>query len=220
MKQPRPKSRTSALGKSAIVFSCDDAYMPLARGLVLSLAAAAPPDGDFRSIFIDIGCSEEALCWMAAQRVEIVKFDARLIPSQIMTVIRPHQRAQVIRPWLPELLPEIEHFIWLDSDVWLQNSRLLSHLRDGSQMAPESVMLAPGMSLYNSNFYLDIGRVVTMQKTWFEACYPAEFVNRAAMMLHYSSGVFGLRRSSPVWESWRNECLYLYPAVAQRDPRL
>ena len=98
---------------TAFVFSCDDAYFFLARGLVMSLADFGYPNTDTRLILIDIGCGAEALAWMKDHGVEIVPFDPALIPQKVMAVIRSSQRAQVVRPWIPDLLPQFDHLIWL-----------------------------------------------------------------------------------------------------------
>src|SRR4029077_13016187 len=111
---------------SAIVFSCDEAYAFLARGLVLSLAKAGFPNDKIAVVLIDIGCEIETLSWMKECGIQIVPFDPALIPRKIMSVIRPAQRAQVVRPWLPELLPQFQHFVWLDSDTWVQNGEFMS----------------------------------------------------------------------------------------------
>jgi hypothetical protein len=206
--------------KTAIVFSCDEAYAFLARGLVLSLAAAGYPNGDAKLVLVDIGCGPHVLQWMKSQGVEVIDFDPQLIPTEVMAVIKPHQRAQVMRPWLPDMLPESEHIIWLDSDLWLQNGNVINILRAGAGLAPNSVMMAPGMSHYNTTLYTDINRHLFMQPRWFESFYEPDFAAQAAAVMSYSSGVFGLNRSSPIWDLWKKEVQYLYPTTAERDADL
>jgi hypothetical protein len=205
---------------TAIVFACDEAYVFLARGLVLSLADAGYPTGDTKVVLIDIGCGPASLSWMKERGVEVVPFDASLIPPAIMAVIKPVQRAQVVRPWLPALLPQYEHLIWLDCDLWLQNGELIAHLKAGAGIMPDAVMLAPGNSHYNASFYYALEHLLTMQRIWFESCYEPDLVKNIASSLHYSSGVFGMRRSSPVWALWAKEVEYLYPAVKERHADL
>src|SRR5262245_21156666 len=106
-----PNERTTAL-----IFSCDEAYAFLARGLVLSLTALGYPNGDTQLVLVDIGCGPETLAWMRNQGVDVIPFEPALIPPAVLAVIKPHQRAQVVRPWLPQMLPQHEHLVWLDSD--------------------------------------------------------------------------------------------------------
>ena len=205
---------------TAIVFSSDEAYVFLARGLVLSLLAAGFPNADVRLVLIDIGCSPEALAWMRAHRVEIVPCDDALIPPKVMSLITPARRAQVIRPWLPQLLPQFDHFIWLDCDLWLQDGRVVNMLRSGARVYPEVVMLAPGISHYHPAMLTEIDNILGMQRGWYRHYYQDDFAEQISKRMHYSSGVFGMRRTSGIWDLWQKEIEYLYPLVAARDTRL
>ena len=53
-----------------------------------------------------------------------------------MSVIQPVQRAQVVRPWLPELLPQFQHFVWLDCDLWVQNGEFMGPMIAGATRRP------------------------------------------------------------------------------------
>jgi hypothetical protein len=205
---------------TAIIFACDEAYVFLARGLVLSLADAGYPRSDTKLVLVDIGCGPESLAWMRDQGVEIVPFDPALIPQKIMSVITPVQRAMAVRPWLPELLPQFDHFVWLDCDLWVQNGDFMQQLRAGANAAPDAIMLAPGNSHYNASFYVDIERILNMQRGWYTSCYQADFARKIATTLHFSGGVWGMRRSSPFWAHWRNEVEHVYPTVAVSKPNL
>jgi hypothetical protein len=204
---------------TAIVFSCDEPYFFLARGLVLSLAAEGYPKADTKLILIDIGCGPASQSWMEDHGVEIMPFNPALIPQNVMSVVSPVQRAQVVRPWLPDLLPQYEHFVWLDCDLWVQNDEFMIMMRAGAKMAPDAVVLAPGLSSHNQRFYVGIDRLLAMQRLWFESCYPSELVDKISNTLHYSSGVFGMRRTSPVWALWREEIKFIYPAMATRTAK-
>ena len=41
-----------------------------------------------------------------------------------------------------------------------------------------------------------------------------------AATLHYSSAVFGMRRSSPVWAAWGEQVARVYPLIAARQPHI
>ena len=205
---------------SAIVFSCDEAYAFLARGLVLSLADVGFPSRDVAVILIDIGCEPDTLSWMKDRGIQIVPFDPKLIPQTIMSVIRPVQRAQVVRPWLPELLPQFQHFVWLDCDLWVQNGEFMSLMIAGAHTMPDAVVLAPTNSHYHASVYSELHEIIGMQLLWYTSCYEPYLANKAASTLSYSSGVFGMRRTSPVWALWRKEAEFLYPAMSARNQKL
>lgn len=202
---------------TAIVFASDQGYVFLARGLVLSLNAAGFPNADAKLVLVDLGCNEEARAWMREHGVEIVPMDDALIPPKVMAVITPVQRAMAMRPWLPQLLPQFDHIVWLDCDLWVQNGDVIKFLRGGAQAAPDCIMVAPGSSHYNVTLYTDIAHLVNMQRIWYESCYDAEFVKKGVNSLHYSGGVWGIQRSSPFWDQWKAEVEYLYPTLAAKN---
>jgi hypothetical protein len=205
---------------SAIVFSCDEAYAFLARGLVLSLADVGFPSRDVAVILIDIGCEPDTLSWMKDRGIRIVPLDPQLIPQTIMSVIKPVQRAQAVRPWLPELLPQVQHLVWLDCDLWVQNGEFMSLMIAGAHTMPDAVVVAPANSHYHASVYSELHEIIAMQLLWYTACYEPYLANKAASTLSYSSGVFGMRRTSPVWALWRKEVEFLYPAMRERNQKL
>ena len=145
---------------TAIVFSCDQAYFFLARGLVLSLKDCGYPNDDTKVVLIDIGCGAEALAWMEDHGVIVIPFDPAPLPPAVLAVITPSQRAMAMRPWLPQLVPGFEHIIWLDCDLWLQHGEAIQYIRAGANAAPHAVTLAPGSSHFNAGFYIDIEALV------------------------------------------------------------
>src|SRR5262245_48555964 len=55
-----------------VVFSCDQKYFPLAKGLVLSLKGAGLGQSGIGLAFIDIGCTPQALQWFSDQGVRVL----------------------------------------------------------------------------------------------------------------------------------------------------
>ena len=202
---------------TAIVFSCDQTYFFLARGLVLSLKDCGYPNADTEVVLVDIGCDAEALAWMKENGVAVVPFDPAVLPPSVAAVITPSQRAMAMRPWLPQMLPGFDHIIWLDCDLWLQNGEVVDNLRAGANAAPDAVMLAPGTSHYNARFYIDIEALVSMQRTWYDSCCEPDVAKQIAATVHYSSAVFGMRRASPIWAAWGEEVTRVYPVIAARN---
>lgn len=91
--------QAKAIANSAIVFSTDETYAPLAKGLVLSVLAADSPEFALR--LVDIGCSRETLDWMRAHNVEIERFDRASYTPASKSNFAPYQDAQLCRPFLP-----------------------------------------------------------------------------------------------------------------------
>lgn len=205
---------------TAIVLASDQGYIFLARGLVLSLNAAGYPNAVAKLVMIDLGCNDESRAWMRDHGVEIVPFDETLIPPKVAAVITPAQRAMAMRPWLPKLIPHYDHIVWFDCDMWVQDGKVINHLRNGAVIAPDAITVAPGNSHYNNTFYGDLGQLINMQRLWYSTCYDLEITKKGTNSLHYSGGVFGMHRSSPFWAHWGAEIEFHYPAVAARNRNL
>jgi hypothetical protein len=207
--------------KTAIVFSCDENYIALAKGLVLSLRALGYPRQGFDLVLIDIGCSQKSLDWMEANEVVLISLKTDLIPKTILSVIEPYQRALVMRPWLPEILAGYDLYIWFDADTWLQSDDVIKVICGSQKIIPERLFIAPGISHYNASLYENMEKIVQMQDLWFSTCYQGNPSSIAfSKKLHYSCGVFGLSWSSPVWNLWKEEITETYPLVAERNRSL
>jgi hypothetical protein len=99
----------------------------------------------------------------------------------------------------------------------VQDREFMQVMRQGVDAAPNAIMLAPGISHYNATFYLDIDRLLQMQRRWCAACYITDLAETLARRLHFSGGVFAMRRESPIWALWAREIETLFPIVAKRD---
>jgi hypothetical protein len=55
-----------------VVFSCDEKYFPLAKGLVLSLSEARLRESGITLTFIDIGCEPRSIAWLSEHGVQIL----------------------------------------------------------------------------------------------------------------------------------------------------
>ena len=121
------------MAKVQIVFSCDENYFLLAKGLVLSIQAAGPLPADCELGFVDLGCMPGQLDWLRGQGVFVVPFDAELIGPLARLVSGPQRALILRRPFLPRMFPAAEAIVWLDSDLWIQMPDVLqvfSALRD------------------------------------------------------------------------------------------
>ena len=134
-----------------------------------------------------------------------------------MAVITPVQRAMAMRPWLPQLLPQFDHIVWLDCDLWLQNGDVIRFLRGGAHTrARQHHGGARHLAL---QFY-------ALQRHRASRDHAADLVRDAATTPSSSRkastrcitaagcGAFNARAS--FWDLWKAEVEYLYPTLAER----
>ena len=189
---------------TALVFSTDEAFAPLAKGLVLSILSQVEP-GEFDLKLVDIGCSAETLAWMRSHGVEVKVFDRTKFLRPSKNVLKPYQDAQFCRPFLPRLFPGYEVYVWCDSDIWIQDISSLRLYRDLAKKNPEKVPISPIVDVSYDHMYQDFSEFTRYSKIWFEECYgetiATTYFNRAI----FSSGIFAMYRDCPIWLSWEKE---------------
>jgi Glycosyl transferase family 8 len=200
--------------KVGLVFSTDETFAPLAKGLVLSLRAHRNAIPDIALNLIDIGCSESTREWMSSQGVHIKPF----APSEYMgrrrlSNLKSYQSAQLCRPFLPKIFPEYDAYLWCDSDIWVQEPASLLLIAELAAREPHKLIISPLIDISYSYFYNDSGEFIGYNHSWFRDAYgdtvAATYSKRAIL----SSGIFGLSAKSELWSLWDHEI----SAVLKRD---
>lgn len=208
--------------KVAIVLACDQNYFFLAKDLVLSLNEQVTPKHDVHVACIDIGLEPASRDWMTAQNVQLLSAADAPIPASVLQCIAPfpYMMGQVVRPYLPDLLPNHDILLHLDCDVWVQNDQFLEVLLTCVAETPQKIALIPSTSHFSSSFYEDLQKIVDMQRNWTYACMDKGMAELLAKMAFFSSGVFAAHRSSPVWKLWADEIETVQPRVAAINPKM
>jgi len=188
----------------ALVFSTDENFAGLAKGLVLSLAASAN-EGEFALHMVDIGCSDATLAWMQAHGVRIGKFDRCKFLRAPKAKLKPYQEAQLCRPFLRELFPGFETYIWCDSDIWIQDIHSVRLYRDIANAEPTLVPISPLVDVSYSYFYEDCAEFVNYARHWYSSTYGEVVASTYASRAVLSSGLFAMHSSNPIWSAWASE---------------
>lgn len=209
--------------KHIVVTAADEAYEDMLFGLVESLL---PHLGKLK---LSIGCLDLGLTPQARARLAT-------LPVTIATPswpFRPHARfdatpkylSRATRPFLPDLFPGFETYVWMDADTWLQQA-------DGLKW------------LIGASAYADLVGVPTVHRTYtfrpkdlswllgrYEMAFGKETAKRLMQQPYLNSGVFAVPGRSHFWnlfatrfqnalENWEGDFLSdqaVINAVAQLD---
>lgn len=195
----------------ALVFSCNDRYFPLAKGLVLSLARHGWPDADSTLTLIDVGCTDADRAWCAEHGVDVVRFDYRehydFPPG---ATIKPHYGSLLCRPLIPVLVPGHELYVHIDSDIWVQERECLRHYIDIGLRFPDRTVITPCMDYsYASEFEKTLEHLQAIRRCYLNL-YGPEVANRYFTRPLLSCGLFAMHRDSPVWERWYPQLLHAF----------
>ncbi len=208
-------SRPADQPKSAIVFALDEKFAPLGKGLVLSLRALGLPDEAVDLCLIDIGCSQETRDWMTKQACVIARFEESSIDVPRPAGGGNYMKAQMCRPFIPQICPGYSCYLYLDSDLWVQKIDSLEIALSAARNSPQRVVIAPFIDYsYSFNYapaeeenYL---RFLSYFYEWYSASYGTAVAERWKGRALFSSGVFAMTAQCPLWEAWAAELRKVY----------
>ena len=193
-----------------VVFSCDQKYFQLAKGLVLSLLEKKLGADDIGIAFVDVGCDQQSIAWLRERGVTIVS-TSQLMGLEGVPLISGYHLAQVCRPFLPSLFPGTKAFVWLDSDLWVQSSdaiRLFAQLANRNR---DKLFICPEWHYAYSSFNSDILKFhITKLGPYFQLAYGQEMATKLAVRPTLNSGVFAMAAENPLWDMWASEVRSLY----------
>lgn len=191
---------------STIIFSCDEKFMPLAKGLVLSLKQFGVPNQELHMNFIDIGCGAESLDWLRAHGIRIHSFsylDHYRFDADV-TVERYHQ-ALLCRPVLPQIVPGYDAYVFIDCDIWIQEGFVLDHYLGLAKKYTDKVIISPALDYSYIHAY-------ARSQDFFNACYRIfnraygdEVAREYAFRPIFNCGFFAMAASCPIWSMWKKE---------------
>ncbi|QAZ69154.1 hypothetical protein [Solidesulfovibrio carbinolicus] len=189
--------------RCAFVFATDANYFFLAKGLVLSI------EERMRSLFdcfvVDIGLDDAARAWFAAHGVGIVRFDRKrhvfFLPEEHLP---PYADAQLCRPFLRDMLPGYDIYLWCDADFWFQSCDGMALFADLALRHQEQAVLCPEHH-YGLAFTRNQKSAVDAARLWYGEIFDEGVAEGFCHLPVLNSGFMALHRASPVWTLWAKE---------------
>lgn len=206
----------------AVCFSCNEAYMPLCKGLVLSLVETArffPRDLRVTLHFIDIGCLPASLAWLEEQGVHPHSFsraDYPLLPRQ--DLLPRYADAQLCRPFLPRIIPGYDCYIWIDTDIWIQAADTIPTAAQSIAGFQNKILICPEHH-YGYIGHRSLRLALPALRGWYLALYGDEEL--ALELSHqpvFNSGFFAMLAQNPLWEAWADELAFVYGRDHSANP--
>ena len=193
-----------------IIFSADEAFFPLTKGLVLSLLEREVSRHGISLAFIDNGCSSSSLQWLSDHGVTVRSLDPSLL-GPLASAATGYLRSIVCRPLLPRLFPSADVIIWIDSDAWVQTSEVLPNLCGWAQRMRDKVFICPEWHYSYTQLNQDfIKNHVENLAFYYRATYGPEVAAEMAARPSYNCGLFAMAADNPLWDAWWVELLQLY----------
>ena len=172
--------------------AADSRFFGLLRDLVHSLGRAVP---ELPLAVFDLGLEPDQRAWLQAHGIR------RLQPKLHFGLSAEHRTPQalslMVRPFLPEYVPNRELYLWLDADTWVQERSGIDRLCAGARNAGMAVV-HEGEPCYRFQLWLEAW-------TWKHALRGCGLTGaiRLRRNRQVNAGVYCIRRDTPHWELWQ-----------------
>jgi hypothetical protein len=169
--------------------------------------------------FIDIGCGEASLDWLRERGVEVHGFSREeypLLPRQDM--LPRYADAQLCRPFLPEIVPGYDVYVWIDCDIWMQAHDAVAEAVRAATGFRDKIVICPEYH-YGYLGHRNFKMAIIAQQRWYGGLYKdPELVERLSFSPMYNSGFFAMRGDSALWRAWAEELARVYAGDHSADP--
>ena len=176
-----------------VVSASDSRFMPFLRGMIGSLDQVLDR-GEAELACFDLGLEPADRAWLAGRGAVVVAPRAHL--GVQAGEHGPALLSFLARPFLPEYFPGYDVYVWIDSDVWLQDPAVLGRYVAGA--------LASGMAVtherepgYRFQAWL-FGWTAKHMLLGYGPAAAAHLLRRP----HVNAGFFAVRAGAPHWQAW------------------
>jgi len=179
--------------KVMVVSASDSRFMPFLEGMLRSLAPRLA-DAAVSAACFDIGLSDIDRKRLQGMGVQVVSPRAHLGVDG--SAVRPALLSFLARPFLPAYFPGHDVYMWIDSDVWLQDLSVFDTYVAGA--------LSHGMAITHertSSYRFQPWLLGWTGKHFLRGYGPA---NTAWLLMqrHLNAGFFAARADAPHWAAW------------------
>lgn len=197
----------------AVCFACNEAYFPLCKGLVLSLKDMSrffPLAWQVSLNFIDIGCSEASLAWLAEQNVAVHTFEReKFLPGIFPGQAPSYADAQLCRPFLPAVVQGHDVYVWADCDIWVQGQDVITVMGDTATHIAGKALICPEYH-YGYIGQRNLRYAVMAHSRWYTALYDEKTAEELSFRPMFNTGFFAIESASLLWNKWGDEIARLY----------
>ncbi len=181
--------------RTLIVTAANAAFMPLLRGLVMSLRQWDPQPYTALAC-LDVGLDPDGRDWVSRHVAHVVEPGWDLPVHPQLRQSKPHLRAVTARPFLPDYFPGYDVYLWIDADAWVQERFALDWY---FELAQEGALAAtPEVD----RAYRQSARVLGWKEHHMQKYFGPEAGRRVSWDSYFNAGVFALRSDAPHWKLW------------------
>jgi predicted O-methyltransferase YrrM len=184
--------------KVLAVTAADDKFFPLVCGTIASLRANSLPKALDIAV-LDIGLQDWQRALLAGH-VEHVVEPGWAIDFPGQATASTGLRALVARPFLRDLFPGYDAFLWIDADAWVQDPQALTAYLEAAKS--RKLVITPEISRHYASTYLDPAAIRSREYQIYALGWGEALARRLVQAPLCNAGVFALHRESEAWGVW------------------
>ena len=190
----------------AIVSLADSNYFDLLLELINSIKRF-PQSKDISICILDAGLKDNQLD-ILKKKVAVIKKAEWDIDLPFYKKNKEWLKSQVSRAFLPKYFPEYEKFLWIDCDAWVNSwgcvENYFKACDDNKLGITQSI--GPGYRILARVNWI-FGKFASIKTQNYKHAKSSGISENDARKLafapHLNIGVFSLKKSSPIWETWQ-----------------
>lgn len=181
--------------KNIIVTATDDGYANLTLDLLRSLNQWEAPLADAIGV-LDVGMSAATRTKIAQYADSIIEpgwdFDLSLSTREQ----RPHLRALLARPMLRDYFPGYDRYLWLDSDMWVQERFAVDWFFAAASEGAMSLVPSSDRSYHYHPSHIQ------WRHSYLSAYFGEDALRLYRTSQYYNAGAFCLDADAVHWAMW------------------
>ena len=190
----------------AIVSLADSNYFELLLELINSIKRF-PQSKNISICILDAGLKDNQLD-ILKKNVAVIKKAEWDIDLPFYKKNKEWLKSQVSRAFLPKYFPEYEKFLWIDCDAWVNSWECVENYfkacDDNKLGITQSI--GPGYRILAKVNWI-FGKFASIKTQNYKHAKSSGISENDARKLafapHLNIGVFSLKKSSPIWETWQ-----------------
>lgn len=182
------------LDKAVIVTAADSGYFDLLNGMIRSVRRFDRWQ-DVAIVVFDVGFTPEHRSALERDGITLVEPKWHFGLSE--DTAKSYERAALVRFFIHDYLPGYDYSLWLDPDLWLQDSDVLERMLDGAKKTGAAI------AHESDRLYAFQGWLWAWNLK--HKIVGSGLVNGLILMARpsYNLGLYCLRADAPHWAPWR-----------------
>jgi hypothetical protein len=182
-------------GKTILITGCDRRYFPLLQDFVASVADSGGLDRVELGIF-DLDFAPRERRWLARYATSIVPARSPLETKLPYDDGGRRTLPSLVRPFLPDLFPGYETYLYSDVDVWVQDWAGFERFIDGAQRHGLAICAQENPS------YRHKANSFVYRYSLYNQMFGDEMARGLMRKPHINAGIFAMIREAPHWQRW------------------